>query len=291
MLRNLSWYALNATRCYPVDDGASLLDDAGTVLPSDIIADLRLVFPRRYGRFAYISSVTVTDRIVTVTLLGSTTENGGDLSPLAAISIPQPVQPWRTYVLEPQVSNVGGWIVFGGGVSRTYRGRFSSCAQTRLHGRAATATAALPVKGLSKLHDATPLSGLVTLKAGSDLVIEAAEVTIDDVLRDVIRIRLRDPKGNTDNVFDQYKGQCGQRPESQNCGDPQPIEAINDVTPDCCGKITLRFRGCAQPSLITNDRSAATLDCDIGLGDVCDTQSKLPAAGGDLPGQYDNQCD
>lgn len=294
MIRNLNWYALNATRSYPVDDAASCVDDAGQFLPVGIIADLRLIFPRTLGQFTYIGSVTVTPKIVSVTILASQTTDGGDLSPVAAISLPQPVLPWKTYDLDPQVSGAGGWIVFGGGVATPYRGRFSQCGQTRLNGRAATATAALPVKGMAKMHDSVALTGIVTLKGGNDLVIEAAEETIDDVLRDVIRIRLREPKGVTDNVFDTYRGKCGERPESKNCGDPQPIEAINDVVPDCCGVITLHFKGCAQPAWLRNDRSSAVVDCGVGLGEACGPTDKLPdptsTPPGQLPNEYEGHC-
>lgn len=104
------------------------------------------------------------------------------------------------------------------------------------------------------------MTGLVTLKEGPDIEIvkecweipvRAAYENCEDLntqSREVIVIRLKNSLGDDSrNVFDIYKGPCGGRPETRSCGNPEPLEFISGVAPDCCGRITIELRGCAVP--------------------------------------------
>jgi hypothetical protein len=108
------------------------------------------------------------------------------------------------------------------------------------------------------------------------------------------------------NVFETYAGPCAGRPESYTCGDPQPIENIGGVIPDCCGNITMVFRGCAtlsnadlayeldpETSLSIGERltSGVVIDCNLGLSDACLTPDRLPDEDGVLPNEYDDLCE
>ncbi len=294
-VRNPDWYVLNSVRPYPVDEAATLTDDQGRQLPHHILVDLNLRFPSTAGQYAYLGGVTVTERLVTVTIVASdhpATPAGavGSFTPLAAVTLPKPVVPGRPYPVDPQYPGVGGWIVFGPGILENYSGRFSTVQQSLLLPRAARVGRTLPISGIGKLYGDTALTGLVRLKAGTDMEIVKDSRNIDGVVRDVIVFRLvnttSDPSRNVLNI---YKGDCGKRPETQTCGSPEPIENINGVTPDCCGVITLQLQGCLTPA-VSADRTAAVLDCSTGLIDVC-PQAALPDAEGNLPNVPGDICD
>ena len=113
-IRNQNWYDLNESRPFPVDDTATGMSDAGSRLPSDLIADLQLRFRDSAGRRAWFGAVTNTPSIVTVTILATDEAlTAGSFMPLATISLPKPVVARRPYALDAQYPGAGGWIVFG----------------------------------------------------------------------------------------------------------------------------------------------------------------------------------
>ena len=293
-VRNPAWYTLNSTRPYPVDEAAKLTDDNGKQLPHHIITDLELRFPSTAGRFACLGGVTVTERLVTVTILSSDSpvvppEASDSFTPLAAITLPKPIIVGKPYALDAQYPGVGGWIVFGPGVLENYSGRFSTVSQAMLVPRAARMGRELPVTGIGKLYDNSALTGIVRLRAGSDMSIVKASRLLDGEERDAIVFSLVNTAVDaTRNVSDLYKGQCGARPETRNCGTPEPIENINGVQPDCCGVITLQLQGCLDVA-VSSDRTAAVLDCSAGLIDVC-APPVLPNAAGDIPNVPGDEC-
>ena len=67
---NNNWLNANSTRRYPLDDKATGEADDGTEFPHDIIVDMRLRFPELTAKFAAISSINCTSKIVTITISG-----------------------------------------------------------------------------------------------------------------------------------------------------------------------------------------------------------------------------
>ena len=300
-VRNAHFYSRNEGCAYPLDDVATAVSDRDTFLPTSIITDLNLRWPEQWGRYAFVSSVTVTDAVVSVTIQVAETLSSTVFAPLAVVAVPQPVTLGRQYKLEGQVDGVGGWIVFGRGVGEAYRGRFSSPRQGVLLARTAHAYRTLPLGGL-RSHDAgTALQGVVKLQAESPLEIVKESREIDGVVRDCAVIRLVEDAGldgtiavdasgnpvsiNDISIFRQFSGPCGGRPESRSCGDPQPVEFIDVVGPDCEGVLTLEFRGCANVIQIQGVCGVA-LDCGLGLSQVC-TAPFIPDSDGLLPSEYD----
>src|ERR1700739_3948551 len=140
MLRHPDFYVLNSSRPYPLDDAATITDDAGNFLPHHIITDLYLVFPDTAGQFAFLGGVTISPRLVTVTILADSSSSAqlieplisnspGNFTPLATVSLPKPIVTGRHYALSPFIPGVGGWIVFGEGTVENYSGKFSSSRQ------------------------------------------------------------------------------------------------------------------------------------------------------------------
>jgi hypothetical protein len=288
MARNLGWYNLNEQRPWPLDDAATLIDDAGQRLPHDILADIQLRFPSILGDEVLLSSLTVGPNIVTATFLAASSV----YTPVASISLPRPVDIYRHYALESIYPGVSGWIVFGNGIEtehlKSYR--FSTLAQSRLQFRSASKYFPAPLTSLGTLNNQASLTGLVRLSAGNDIEIVKEDREIEGVIHEAVVIRLKpDTDQGERNIYEDYAGPCGKRPESRNCGSPEPIEFINNVGPDCCGNLTFEFRGCVAISKDI-DNCNIVLDCGFGLGEACPTADRLPDATGKLPNEYDDLC-
>lgn len=291
---NEHWYSANNTRIYPLDDIATGLDDNGQLAPTDILVDAALRFPETYGQRAALSTITVTKNIVSVTIVGVLPDNS--FSPLAIFTMKQPVQQGKAYAVQGQVPGVGGWIVFGSGVKdNDYKGRFSTPEQGLLLARTARPYRPLPVESVRAIDNQQALTGLVSLRASEPMEIVAEAVEINDVLRQAVMFRLVDTAEVTsstatsstqqESVFRRFAGPCGGRPESYTCPEPTPIEFINSVYPDCNGRITLDFRGCARLTAI-EDLHGAIIECQASLGDVC-PDPFLPNSAGLLPSEYE----
>lgn len=300
-VRNAHFYSRNEGCAYPLDDAATAVDDRDTHLPSSIIVDMNLRWPEQYGRYAFVSSVTVTGTIVSVTIQAATALNASTFSPLAVVSVPQPVELGRQYALEGQVEGCGGWIVFGRGIREAYRGRFSAPTQSHLLARTAKAYRALPIGGLRSYDAGAAMQGIVKLNAQEPLEIVKESRDIDGVVRDCVVLRLVEDAGldgniavdsdgnpvtvNDASVFREFGGPCSGRPESRSCGDPQPVEFLDVVGPDCDGVLTVEFRGCANVVQILGTCGVA-VDCGLGLSSAC-TPAFLPNSEGKLPSEYD----
>jgi hypothetical protein len=289
--RNAHFHNVNESRGYPLDDTASTLSDLGERLPSGIITDLRLRWPALAGLYPFVSAVAVTSGAVSVTIQAADDlEDDSSFVPLAAFSLAlAELEEGRQYRLESQYPQTLGFITFGSGVQVPYRGRFSSPTQTLLSPRAARAHRGLPVDSLGKLYNATALSGVVRLLGNSPIEVVKESRDILGIERDVIVVRLVDEPiaaaaGQPEtNVFQQFAGPCGRRPESRTCGTPEPIEFINAVAPDCEGTLCLDFRGVVVPGQNLDD-CGVVLDLPFGLSRACNAPF-LPDHQGLLPSE------
>jgi hypothetical protein len=279
-VRNNHWNNLNELRNYPLDDTASALSNSGDRLTASLIADLRLRWPITYGRYAFVSSAAVTNHIVTLMIEATDDPDNSPVSStlIAGISLPlADLTQGRTYSLEAFQSGVGGFIIIGSGVDKTFKGVFSSPRQSLLTPRAARASRVPPVPTLGIDQAATGLKGVVNLTAVAPLHLSKATRVIDGVEYDnVIVFRLVEEAAGIatgtgrGSVFSQYAGPCGKRTGSSSCDDPQPIETINGIAPDCNGVITFCFNGCATVGRNTED-CGLILDCTLG----CPTAAML----------------
>jgi hypothetical protein len=295
-IRNLHFYNSNETRWYPLSDSADPVNQAGVLLPSGILADLKLHYPEYLGRYPFLASVCVTPTLVSITIQAAQdADDTTGFAPVAVVSIPQPVTPFIHYPVQSQVPGVGGWVVFGNGIQEPYTGRFNGPAASLLSPRAARAYRPFPVTSLAKAS-MTPLTGLVTLRAEQPLQLTKEQREIEGVLRDVVVFSLTQPSGDANvlagtnevNVFQEFAGPCGNRPESGTCGDPQPMQSLNTVQPDCNGNITIQFTGCATISQV-EEACGVVVDCGLSLADAC-LPDTLPSETGRLRTDYPNQC-
>lgn len=290
-IRNQQWYNLNETRDYPLSDSASALSNDNLRIPQGIISDIKIRWPDWAGKYAFLGSVAVTSGAVSVTVLVSQdlVNTGESYVPILALSVPlADLESYRQYAFESQYPGAFGYVVFGEGLLNNYTGVFSSPSQSLLTSRAARPHSGLPVTGLSKLYDQTPLTGLVNLSAQDPLTITKGTRLISGAQREAIIFSLVEQTDDIDNdnftsVFETFAGNCGKRPESENCGDPQPITRINEVSPCCDGSITLDFRGCSVVGKNLDDGSIV-LECTLGVNDTCEPPF-IPTLEGVLPSE------
>jgi hypothetical protein len=295
-IRNRHFYDLAAAAPYPLDDAATAASDAGVRLPENILVDASLRWPETYGRYAFVAGLTVTPKLVTVVLQAAeTADSAFAFAPLAIITVPQPVRPYHAYAVQAQAPGIGGWLVFGPGVTEAVSARFSSPRQSRLTARAARSYRPPPVTSLGAEFISPALTGTITLLGKPPLEVVAEDREINGRLRTCAVVRLVEDATTgfaasgadqaalgvtTPSVFERFSGPCGGRPESKTCGDPQPIEFINAVGPDCDGVLSIVITGCGETTQILSGCGAA-VDCNLGLGAAC-PPGRLPDAGGSL---------
>ena len=299
-IRNNHWYDLNSQRAYPLDITASGISDAGILLPDSVIEDLRLRWPVTFGKYAFLSALTITEHIVTVMFSACSTldNSSNDAVLLAGISIPDSEYvPNKTYVLETFEEGVAGFITVGLGSSEAYSGNFTTPNQGLLTARAARSSRIPPVSSMSVLNAKNRLKGVVNFEALSPLSIVKETRTIEGVEYDnVIVFKLVEDAEvetnlvdagltlETESVFKSFSGDCGRRVGSKDCGSPSPLETINGIGADCDGIITLQFKGYGLIGRNITD-CGIIVDCDLGLSGSCSPPPLPNLTTGELPSE------
>lgn len=268
-IRNYNWLNAQASRRYPLDDNATGTGDDGTRLNDDIIVDLHLRWPKVAGQYAFLGGLTVTDKIVSAVILAADSPTEAEnFTPLAAVTVIQPVNEYSYYPLESLYPGAGGFISFGD-TNEQFNIRFSTPQQGLISPKTGHPYDAFPIPSMRKLGRVDGLTGLVRLKAGPDLEIVKETVDVDGTEVDALVIRLVGPTSARNPSAD-YIGPCGKRPESQNC-DREGIQTINGVAPDCNGNIEIEFRGMSFATY-GGCSEGGTLDQSLGIEDVCTDQ-------------------
>lgn len=220
----IQWYNENEGRSYPISEGATLVDDAGKLVPDDILVDMGLMVDPVHTD-VYLSSLRITPKFVT---LGISSSTSGLLVGTYALN---DVQPYKAYPLTAVADNVSGWVVFGGHTaseSETYA--FSTPAQSRIELRAIKQVEALPVTCLAKLYGSdVKLKGIVKLHGGAGI-----KLTQDPLYHHRIRVNLDTAVGHN------LTSPCNTPAARKICGNT-PFRTINGVPADENGKITVRF--------------------------------------------------
>lgn len=271
---NVSWYNGNAARRYPFDDRATCVGDDGSLLRDNILVGLTLSWPEEFGRYAFVTGLTVTPQLVSVVVSASDTPTDttpGEYNPIAAITVRQPVVSYRHYAVTPLQPGVAGFAAFDD-ARESGAWRFSTPAQGLLLASECHAYEPLPIPSLSKYGRPDVLSGIVEIAAGAGLVASAEPTLVAGLLRDAVVLRLAGEAVGGPSLAS-LAGPCGGRPESRTCRRPG-IESINEVLPDCDGNISLTFEGftTAPYDSCGSENAGIVLDQDVGLDAVCLSQ-------------------
>lgn len=292
MIRDNDWYNANEQRSWPLDETSTLQADDYARVPPDVLVDLSLTFSSAIGRRASLSAMFVGSSALSLLIVS---EDGTDLAALTLGT--QDFIPGRSYQLTPLHASASGWVAFGSGVTRIadsgrpLRLRFTTPGQARFTPRAARGISSGRIEYWKHRGARTGLEGLIDLAVGGDLKISLEEMSLAGAVRQALVFNLVNTTADpTRHVPSLYAGRCAERPESRTCPDPQPIEFINNVRPDCCGDIFLEFRGCAEVGVVTNATQGLVLDCTQGLSDACVSGNRLPDDAGRLPNEYDDLC-
>jgi len=271
-IRNNHWYNLNQLRPYPVDDTASAVADSGETLPADFFKDLQLRWPIDYGRYAFISAITTSPYIVTflIHVTSDLDNSGNDAVLIAGLTLPRSnFDEYRTYPLTVFKEHVAGFVCLGPDADQTVKLRFSTPRQTLLTARAARAIRRPPVPSIGVKGIARGLTGLVKLVPKAPLeIVKGTRVIAGTEYTNCAIFRLVEQAGQTTSVFSQFAGPCGRRVGSRSCADPQPLETINGIGPDCHGVLTLNFGPSLHVGRNVTD-CGAIVDLALGLSSTC----------------------
>lgn len=184
---------------------------------------------------------------------------------------------------------IGGHVVFGSGIEQEFSCMFSSPRQSLITARAGRATIVSPVSKLRLGGSSKPYTGLLDLSVTGPMYARKEPQSINGKWQEnVIVLGLDNTRATPDeeSVFSRFAGRCSPRVSSGSCGDPQPLQSINGVRPDCDGNVTLDFRGCAVVGRSASD-CGVILDCNLGLEQSCRPPYLPDASDGLLPGEYD----
>lgn len=283
--RRNNWYNLHSTRRYPLDDKSTGTDDDGLRLRDDIINDIHLRFPLSAGRYAFLSGITVSDKLVTAVFTATDDiDNPTKLTPIAVVHALKPVSEALNIAVRPLYPQVGGFIVFGD-TTENFVARFSSPRQGLIAPRAARAFNTLPIPTLRRATNGNGLTGLVTLRGQTDVEVVSEEVNIQGYGRQqamIVRL-VQSPIG--DNVLEKYIGPCDARPESRNC-EKTPVETINGAIADCVGNIDILFCNLEVAAFEScgdgDNPGGVIIDGSIGIDEVCAGQQPERFKGRDL---------
>lgn len=219
------WCNENEGRAYPLSETATRVDDAGKLMPDDIIADMGLVLPSLYTGLR-VSSVYVSPQLVSVAISCNT---GGLLTGSYARDS---LIPYAAYPLTPLVDSVSGWIVFGNhrAPARTQY-LFATAAQAGIETRA---TRLIQPPGVTRFvrkggNQLVQAQGLVRLEGDGSF-----EILQDPANAQNVIVRL---KADSQARFTEA---CSQEASADLCGVP-PIRRIANVPANANGQITIRF--------------------------------------------------
>lgn len=230
----------NAYRAYPIDVAATYEPytdgDVGAV--NSLLLDMRLTVPKDVAVGVFVSNITVTNALVTMTLMGV------DSHPF--IALPDTVEPNEYYTalgayviatvqvrksvavsgapvpITPEVDGVSGLVVFGPGVQNNATWAFAGPASSLISTLAITRYDYAGLKTLGRTGFDTKLDGAVSLVGGGGV-----EVTASD---NVVSIAFEGTSADIRNSLDAYRGQCGGRPETGTCSFT-PIKTVNYLAP------------------------------------------------------------
>ena len=292
-LINREWENANENRDYPIDESSSCIDDNGVRLPQDVLVDACLVMPFDSPKHLFVSSLTITSRWVTITLSAAHTSQPGlsDLQSIATLSLEKSqIVVGRPYAVSGRSAGISGYVVFGKGIRRNLGLVFSTPSQSRLAQRSYRLLGYRPVAGMGRPNCRDGLRQLIGLQAESPLEIVYDQVEIDDRVYPALRVRLTDkldPSAAADiSVLQEFSGPCSSRPDSRTCPDPQPIEYLGSVSPDCEGFIEIELSGGFVVGQNVDDGSLV-IEYDHDRSEICQ-RGPYPTPQGVLPGEVED---
>ena len=236
----------NNYRKYPIDVQANYepYTEADVSLINSILLDVKLTLPLGVANAAYVANVSVSNALVTMTIMGLRTNplfDSNHPAPTANLVSEQYTEfgavvlglvtalrsealAQTPIAITPQIAGVGGWVVFGQGVAVIANWSFSHPESALLAAETITNYDYSGVKTISKPTSSTKLHGAVTLTGKGGL--EVARVGNTNVLD----LKFKGIVAQVKTELARHRGLCGNRPETGTCN-YQPIRTINSLSP------------------------------------------------------------
>jgi len=295
------WYVRNSGRLYPLDDNASGLGTSGTRLPDGFLVDANIWVPEyeyesgRKLQYIFISSASVSEHLVSLTILGShyplvntdgdpTASVTEDFVPIASCTISRTAALYTPQPVEALLEGVMGWVVFGGAVNTTQFSELFTPLGSMLVPRAARYYTAPPVTAVNGDTGFNNLIGDIRLLYAAPLSISKQQVILggEEQPRDAFVFELNADRA----TLDAYTGPCGGRPESGTCNHT-PMTSFGGTSPNCAGNVNLVVNGAEVH--YKEGGGGLCLDIDISTADACAAKNSANLADeyGNLPGTVD----
>lgn len=271
-IANIEWYNANERRKYPLVDGAAALDREGDSLPTDLIVDINIAVPDTDIGYAYISSVVVSEHLVTVTLGHYSSNSAG---PLLALSINRSSSNiHRNLRLDSYMEGAIGWLVLGRGIeNKTGKWVFDTPSNTKINDRCLHKFKPNGVTSLSVGGNPNKITGTIEFLSADPQILRIYNDTrnINGTNRNCLVFGLNTLHESLD-VLQRYVGECFTSPDSETCS-RSSVYAINHATPDCDGRVYINIVEVGNEEMIVPrkvDSSKILLDYEVGLSGICD---------------------
>ena len=231
----------NEHQSYPIDVRASFesYSTAEKSAVNSILTDMRMTIPRSLAACAFLANINITSSLITMTFMGAkdhpfspntpaATQSSDKYTALGAIVLAT-LQVRRTsnmagvtVSLTPMSPGVGGWVVLGSGAAVLGQWVFNGPSSSMISDRCITRYDYSGVTSIGKLGFDTVLSGAVNFVGQNGL-----EFSTDDK---GLALRFSGTKSEIKAALNEYVGDCGTRPESENCT-LKPIRTVNAIRP------------------------------------------------------------
>lgn len=278
----------NEYRSYPIDDRATFEPyEAGDVsVVNTLLTDIRLVVPKTQAAVAFVANITITKLLVTVTIMGSkehpfspntpaATANNEEYTALGAtvlgrVQIKKALaQPGVVVPVLGVTPGVGGWVVFGSGVSKEGSWSFAGPTAAMIADQCVTRYDYSGVLTMGQAGFDTVISGKVSLVGQGGI-----EVVADDKGS---AIQFSGISQQVKQSLNNYVGNCGGRPESNTCLF-SAIRTINGVVPATAnGDIVIVLDKPLYATLQgAEQEETVAVGSDIKLESFCKTRLQIP---------------
>ena len=233
----------NEYRKYPIDDSATMEPYTQGEQPAIncVLTDASLAVPQDVAACAYISRISITPALVSITIMGAPshpfdsssrpasapTQFTSEYSTLGAYVIATVETPRLanmagvTVEVTPNVDGVGGWVVFGSGASKQGVWTFSGPESSMISDHCVTKYSYGGVKSIGKVGFDAFLDGRITVSGESGIEVVSTPEGID--------LQFSGTQAQVKDNIRSYVGACGGRPESNTCA-YSPIKTINGIS-------------------------------------------------------------
>jgi hypothetical protein len=234
----------NVFLSYPIDSRATYepYTESEISRVNSLLVDIRLMLPTNVANSAFIASIKVSESIVSMVIMGTKEAiyYDGNLPPTPSLESSE-YSAFSAVVLATvtadraqaiaqipveivgEIPGVGGWVIFGPGVENEGSWSFAGPASSAISTLAVSKYEYSGVYTVAAKGFQNKLDGAITLVGENGIEV----VPVSDK---VLSIRFSGSLEDIRQGLDEYRGECGIRPETDTCLS-RPIRSINNLKP------------------------------------------------------------